>query len=69
MQVEEEKYNLTAGVFYFHENSPAVDVLGVVQPIQNGVVVVDPTLDFIFGSGTTRTRSRNDSIAGYAPGT
>jgi iron complex outermembrane recepter protein len=69
VQVEEEKFNLTAGAFYFHENSPATDILGVVQPIQNGVVVVDPTLDFIFGGGTTRTRSINDSIAGYAQGT
>jgi iron complex outermembrane receptor protein len=69
VQVEEEKYNLTAGVFYFHENSPAVDILGIVQPIEDGVVVVDPLLDSIFGSGTTRTRSINDSLAGYAQGT
>jgi len=69
VQVSQEKYDLTAGIFYFHENSPATDVLGIIQPISNGVVVVNPLMDAIFGSGTSRSRAKNDSTAGYVQGT
>ncbi|MCA9262037.1 MAG: TonB-dependent receptor [Planctomycetales bacterium] len=69
LQVAETKYDLTAGAFYFHENSPATNILGIFQPVVNGVAIVDPTLDFIFGSGPSSDRSINDSIAGYVQGT
>ncbi|MEE4660446.1 MAG: TonB-dependent receptor, partial [Halieaceae bacterium] len=66
LQVSGERYDLTAGLFYFEEESPATNVLGVFQPVQNGVVNPSPVLDSIFGSGTTITEANNDSIAAYA---
>ncbi|WP_380871421.1 TonB-dependent receptor [Sphingomonas sp. DBB INV C78] len=59
-----DSFDLTSGVFYFHENSPATDVLGIFQPIANGVVIPTP-FDNVFGSGVTETRAVNDSMAGY----
>ena len=59
-----DRFDLTSGVFYFHENSPATSVLGIFQPVVNGVVVPTP-LDNVFGSGVTATRAVNDSMAGY----
>jgi iron complex outermembrane receptor protein len=67
-QLSEDAYDLTAGAFYFHEHSPANDVLGILEPVPGGVVVPSP-LDAVFGSGVTRTLSINDSMAGYAQGT
>ncbi|MGF7148185.1 iron complex outermembrane receptor protein [Sphingomonas zeicaulis] len=67
-QVQTDNFDLTAGLFYFHENSPAVDLLGILSPIPGGRVVPSP-LDAAFGSGTTDTLSINDSMAGYAQGT
>jgi iron complex outermembrane receptor protein len=64
IQLDGENYELTAGAFYFHERSPATDVLGILSPTPNGVVVPSP-LDAVFGSGLTDTLSINDSIAGY----
>lgn len=64
-QVDEDNYELTAGLFYFHERSPASDVLGILEPVPNGVVTPS-FFDQIFGSGTTRTLSINNSMAGYA---
>ena len=61
-----DRFDLTSGVFYFHENSPALNVLGIFQPVRNGVVVPNPFLDATFGNGVTETRAINDSIAGYA---
>jgi len=58
------RFHLTSGLFYFHENSPATSVLGIFQPVVNGVVVPTP-LDAVFGSGVTKTRAINDSMAGY----
>jgi len=61
-----DNFDLTSGVFYFHENSPAVDVLGIFQPVADGVVIPSPNfLDPIFGSGVTNTKAVNDSMAGY----
>ena len=75
-------FDVTAGAFYFHERSPATDVLGIFQPVANGVVQVFPdivlpdgtvipksNLDSIFGSGNTLSIARNSSIAGYAQAT
>jgi iron complex outermembrane receptor protein len=64
IQLDGESYELTAGAFYFHERSPATDVLGILSPTPNGTVVPSP-LDAVFGSGLTDTLSINDSIAGY----
>ncbi|MET0269221.1 MAG: TonB-dependent receptor, partial [Sphingomonas sp.] len=63
-QLTGDRYELTAGIFYFHENSPANDILGILEPIPGGTVVPLP-FDAAFGSGVTSTRSINDSIAGY----
>ncbi|ARS28873.1 TonB-dependent receptor [Sphingomonas sp. KC8] len=38
-QITHDAWELTAGAFYFHENSPATDVLGIFQPVANGVVL------------------------------
>ena len=64
-QLTHDHFSLTTGVFYFHENSPASDVLGIFQPVANGVVLPIPAFDDIFGSGVTRTRAINDSLAAY----
>ncbi|RVT93590.1 TonB-dependent receptor [Sphingomonas crocodyli] len=63
-QIDGDNYDLTTGVFYFHERSPATDILGVLQPMPGGVNVPSP-LDAAFGSGVTRTLAINDSWAGY----
>lgn len=39
VQLTSDKVDLTAGLFYFHENTPATDILGIFQPVANGVVV------------------------------
>jgi len=69
LQLTTDPFDLTAGLFYFHENSPATDVLGVMAPTDGGTYNVLPFLDPLFGNGVTRTRSINDSMAGYAQGT
>lgn len=66
--VTKQNFDLTAGAFYFHENSPAIDVLGIFQPVANGIVIPTP-FDAIFGSGVTDTTAINDSMALYAQGT
>ena len=63
-----DSVDLTSGLFYFHENSPATNVLGIFQPVMNGVVLPTP-LDDAFGSGVTRTRAINDSMAAYGQAT
>ncbi|MCW6534839.1 TonB-dependent receptor [Sphingomonas lycopersici] len=60
--------DLTAGLFYFHERSPATDILGIFQPVANGVVIPTP-FDSIFGSGVTESIAVNSSMAAYAQGT
>lgn len=67
--ITQDKYEITSGVFYFWERSPDIQVTGIVQPVPDGVVTVNPVLDSIFGSGTTRTLSINNSMAGYVQGT
>ena len=39
VQLTSDKIDLTAGLFYFRENSPGTDYLGIFQPIANGVVI------------------------------
>ncbi|WP_380871395.1 TonB-dependent receptor [Sphingomonas sp. DBB INV C78] len=79
-QYTQDAWELTAGVFYFHEKSPATDILGIFQPVTNGVVIpspdivlpggiVIPGLDSTFGSGVTRTTAINDSMAMYGQAT
>jgi iron complex outermembrane receptor protein len=67
-QLDGDSYELTAGMFYFHERSPATDILGILEPTPNGTVVPLP-FDSIFGSGTTRTLAINDSMAAYGQAT
>ena len=67
-QLDGEGYEATAGLFYFHERSPATDILGILEPTPSGTVVPLP-FDAIFGSGTTRTLAINDSLAAYAQAT
>lgn len=59
-----DRLHLTSGLFYFHENSPATNVLGIFQPAPNNSIKPTP-FDQIFGSGVTKTRAINDSMAGY----
>ncbi|MBN7795905.1 TonB-dependent receptor [Parahaliea mediterranea] len=66
LQVSTERYELVTGLFYFEEESPATNVLGVFQPVVDGVVMANPLLDALFGSGTTITEANNDSSAAYA---
>lgn len=63
--VETNQYQLTAGLFYFHERSPGTEVLGVLQPTPSATIVPS-FLDGIFGNGLTRTKGFNNSMAGYA---
>ena len=64
-QVSTDAFQLTAGLFYFHESSPGTEVLGVLSPTPSATIVPSP-LDAVFGSGITRTLGINDSMAGYA---
>lgn len=68
-QLTQDKFNITAGAFYFHEKSPAIDVLGVFQPVTNGVVIPNPVLDAAFGSGVSEVVATNSSMALYGQGT
>ncbi|WP_292934595.1 MULTISPECIES: TonB-dependent receptor [unclassified Novosphingobium] len=63
-QVTNDKFDLTAGLFYFHERSPGTEVLGILSPAPSATIVPSP-LDAVFGSGITRTVGVNDSMAGY----
>lgn len=65
LQLDRDAFQLTAGAFYFYENAPARDLLGIFQPVANGVVLPNPFLDPMFGSGMTITRAKNESYAGY----
>ncbi|OCC23533.1 TonB-dependent receptor [Croceicoccus estronivorus] len=64
-----DAFDLTFGGFYFHERSPALNILGVMQPTINGTVVPIPAFDSVFGNGVNETIVRNSSLAGYAQGT
>lgn len=66
LQLDRDAFQLTAGAFYFHENAPARDLLGIFQPVANGVLVPNPFLDQMFGGGLTLTRAKNESYAGYS---
>ena len=66
--VTTKAFDLTAGLFYFHERSPATDILGIFQPVANGVVIPTP-FDSVFGSGVTESVAVNSSMAAYAQGT
>jgi iron complex outermembrane receptor protein len=49
LQLTSDAFDLTAGLFYFHENTPATDILGIFQPVANGVVVDTSTAGVIPG--------------------
>lgn len=49
LQLTSDKVDLTAGLFYFHENTPATDILGIFQPVANGVVVNTSTVGVMAG--------------------
>lgn len=67
-QVTQDAFDLVAGAFYFREKSPAIDVLGIFQPVQDGVII--PTdFDPLFGSGVTEVVAENTSMALYGQGT
>ena len=61
-------FDMTFGAFYFRERSPAMNVLGVMQPTVNGMVVPTP-FDSVFGSGINVNIATNKSYAAYAQGT
>ncbi|MBM68655.1 MAG: TonB-dependent receptor [Haliea sp.] len=63
-----DNYTLVGGVFYFQEEAEARNVLGVLQPVANGVVIPTP-FDAIFGSGVNSTDTDNSSWAVFAEGT
>lgn len=65
LQYATDAVQLTAGAFFFHENAPSADVLGILEPHPHGIIVSDPILESIFGSGMTRQRAINDSLAAY----
>ena len=44
IQVTKSAFDLTAGLFFFHENSPATDILGILQPTDGGVVIANAGL-------------------------
>lgn len=66
--VDTDQLTLVGGAFYFHERSSATDVLGIFQPIENGVVAAGP-YDAIFGSGVTENIAYNDSMAIFGQAT
>ena len=49
LQLTSDAIDLTTGLFYFHENSPATDILGIFQPVANGVVLDTSTIGVIPG--------------------
>ena len=63
-----DQYTLVGGLFYFREEAEARNVLGVFQPVANGVAIPTP-FDAIFGSGVNSTDTDNSSIAVFAEGT
>lgn len=63
-QVTQDAFDLTAGLFYFHERSPGTEILGILSPTPSATVVPSD-LDAVFGSGITRTIGTNSSMAGY----
>ena len=63
-QIARDAYQFTAGLFYFSERAPGTEVLGILEPTPSGTIVPSP-LDNVFGSGITRTYSRNQSLAAY----
>ena len=63
-----DRYTVVGGLFYFQEEAEARNVLGVLQPVANGVVIPTP-LDAVFGSGVNSTDTDNSSWAVFAEGT
>ncbi len=49
VQLTSDKIDFTGGVFYFHENSPSWDYLGIFQPVADGVVVDTTKVGLIAG--------------------
>lgn len=66
LQITGDRFDLVSGLFYYEEESPATNVLGIFQPVVNGVVTPIPILDAIFGGGTTITTADSRSAAVYA---
>lgn len=65
LQYGSEKVDLTAGSYYFYENSPSADALGIFEPEPGGVVIPNPMIDAIFGGGMTSQRAINKSLGAY----
>ena len=63
-----DRLTLVGGLFYFQEESSAHNVLGVLQPVENGVVVPS-FLDPIFGNGVNISATDNESMAAFIQGT
>ncbi|TXH01250.1 MAG: TonB-dependent receptor [Rhodocyclaceae bacterium] len=61
-------FDLTFGAFYFRERSPALNVLGILQPTVNGAINTTP-VDAMLGSGINENIATNKSYAAYAQGT
>ncbi|TXS89824.1 TonB-dependent receptor [Parahaliea maris] len=63
-----DRFDIVAGGFYFREESSSHNVLGVLQPVENGVV--RPSfLDPIFGNGVNNSDNKNESFAAFVQGT
>ncbi len=75
VQLTSDKIDLTAGLFYFRENSPGTDYLGIFQPIANGVVIDMNKVGYLAGlpvgqlsfdlnqDGVVDARDSNPSLA------
>lgn len=68
LNVTKKAFDLVAGAFYFDEHSPSLNVLGIMQPVANGVAIPTP-LDTTFGSGVTESVADNRSLAVYSQAT
>ena len=61
-------FDATFGTFYFRERSPALNVLGILQPTVNGEINTTP-FDAGLGSGVNDNIATNKSYAAYAQAT
>ena len=61
-------FDVTFGAFYFRERSPALNVLGILQPTVDGAINTTP-VDALLGSGVNDNIATNKSYAAYAQAT
>ncbi|OCC23457.1 TonB-dependent receptor [Croceicoccus estronivorus] len=62
--ISKDAFDLTMGLFYFYEHGEETNILGIFQPVADGVVT--PTvLDPLFGSGVNENEATNKAYAAY----